>query len=179
MKTYLTYGLGMTLASAALTLAFYFLGYHEDVEMMQSKLFAWVGGLLGLAIAIVGTTLAIRAARDDAGTEGMTYGRGVGAGALTGVFYGLFAGVFQYLYGTVINPEFQDTIVRAQIAAMEAQGMGAQAEQAESFLRVLSSPAFTAASSVIGSIIFCTVIALVASAFLKRARQEPPPLGVA
>lgn len=178
MKTYLTYGSGMALAGAILALAQYFLGFHEDVEKLQSKVVASVGFLLGLAICVVGVLLAMRAVREKTPDRGLFYGRGVATGALTGVFYGVFMAVFQFVYGTAINPEFHDLLYQAQMAQMEQMGAGAQAPQMEGMMRFFTSPVFLAGSTLIFTPILTTVVSLVVAAFVKRDPQVPPPVPV-
>lgn len=180
MKTALTYGIGIAVAGALLTLVTYFLGYHNELEKMMSGT-AQILGMLNWVILIVGITQAVRARRDTSDDGSMSYGQGVGTGALTGLFAGLFTGVFTSLYATAINPAFIETLRDQQRAVMAERGNSpAQIDQAAAVMEKFTSPAVITVAAVLFSIFFGLLVALVAAAFLKRAAPaptfEPPPL---
>jgi hypothetical protein len=180
MKIYLGYGLAITLAGAALTFILYLAGYHSDVAKFAAA--QWIGGIGGFAAAVIGLVLAIKARRAAVpAEEEFGYGSAFVAGFMTGLFAAFF-GMFNYaLYLGVINPEFTDVMLAAQIAKMEASGLGAaQIESAEAMMRKMFTPPIQAGFAFFGSAFFSTLIALVAAAFLKRPAaplaDDAPPL---
>jgi hypothetical protein len=177
MKTPLVYGLFMALAGLLLTLVLYFTGFHSDVEKLKTaQTISTVGGL---AIGITFITLGTKARRAEVpATEAFGYGRALGAGVLIGLFGSLFGIVTNFLYMHVINPGLTDLMVQAQIAKWEAAGMSSdRIEQAEKMMRTMMNPALQAVFGIIIGVLFCTIIALVVAAFLKReATAEQPPV---
>lgn len=176
MKTYLTYGFGLALAGALLNLCLYFSGYHNDLDKIQSG--QWIATALGLTLTVGFLFLGIRAVRENSPDKSLSYGRGVLAGLLIGVFSGIFGSVFYYIYGAIINPEFHDLLYELQIQKVAERGVpAAQLENMEGMMRFFTGPVWMAAASLIFAPIVNTVIALVLSAFLKRAPSvQPPPM---
>ena len=177
MKIYLNHGLGMAIAGTLLAFVLYFLGYHNDVEKIESA--QRVAMIAGIAIAIVGLTLAIKARRATAPThEPFGYGRALGAGTLTALFSSLFGALANVLYVAVVNPGMIDLIVENEITKLENKGTpDAQIEAAEGMIRMLSSPAAQGVFGFIGGFFFTFIVALIVAAFLKRpATTTPPPL---
>ena len=172
MKVYLTYGLGLALAGALINLAMYFAGFHNDIGRIQTG--QYIASGLGLTVAFVGLFLGIRATREAAPDKSLSYGRGVFAGLMIGVFSGLFGAVFSLLYGLVINPEFHQLLYEMQMDKLAEAGVpAAQADKMEGMMRFFSGPWWIAIASVFFAPIFNVVIALILSAFLKRAPQPP------
>lgn len=177
MKLYLTYGFLIALAGFALILVMFFAGLHGERYELGKTL-----GLVGFIFPIVGIPLGIRAWRDQVGKGNMSYGAGVGAGFFISVWYGLFSAVFMLLYGMVINPNYQETVIQHEMANLEARGLPANAlEGAEKVMRITTHPVFQAVFVVLGALLVGVIIALIASAFLKRqapvaAVSMPPPL---
>ncbi|WP_221032333.1 DUF4199 domain-containing protein [Actomonas aquatica] len=186
MKTTFLYGLGMAIAGAVLNLGLFFGGYHDSVDKLTTSQI--IGGVGGGIITIVGLILAIRARRAETpADEAFGYGRALGAGTLTSLWGALFGNVFNVLYMTVINPNMQEIVVESQMAAMEAQGAGAdQMEAAEGMIRMMTNPALQFVFGLIGAFLFSFVISLIIAAFIRREATEdfaddgmgaPPPLG--
>lgn len=177
MKIYLNHGLGMAIAGTLLAFVLYFLGYHNDVEKIESA--QRVAMIAGIAIAIVGLTLAVKARRATAPThEPFGYGPALGAGTLTALFSSLFGAIAHVLYVAVVNPGMIDLIVENEITKLENQGTpDAQFEAAEGMIRMFSSPAAQGVFGFIGGFFFTFIVALIVAAFLKRpATTTPPPL---
>lgn len=172
MKTPLTYGFYMALAGLLLSLALFFLGFHSDVDKLKSaQLISSVGGL---ALGITFIVLGIKARRAEVPvTEEFGYGRALWAGVQVSFFGCLFGTVLNFLYMRVINPGLTDLMVQAQINKWEAAGMSSdRMEQAEKVMRTMMNPALQAVFGILFGMIFCTIISLIAAAFLKRATQE-------
>ena len=172
MKTYLTYGVSMALASALLTLVLFFLGFHSDAAKFGMA--QWIGNIGLLVISIACLVLGMKARRAEVpATEEFGYGSALFTGFMISLFGGLCSVVTNYLYFHVINPGFTEIIVQAQLDKMEAKGMsGTQLEQAEKGIRMFMNPIFTGCFVFLGSLFWGTVISLVAAAFLKRPSTE-------
>ena len=172
MKTYVTYGLFMCLASMLVSLVFFFLGYHSDAEKYAtadtiSKYSFWV-------IAAVFIVLGTRVRRSETPlTENFGYGRALLAGFLISVFAGLFSIVTNYVYLHFINPGFMDVVLQAASAKAEAKGASsAQIEQMEKGIRMMMNPIFSS-FFVFLIITFCgTIVSLVTSIFVRRPAIE-------
>ncbi|HEX2100623.1 MAG TPA: DUF4199 domain-containing protein [Candidatus Synoicihabitans sp.] len=167
MKTTLVYGAGIAIGGAILTLVFYLLGYHTDVEKFQTGQRA---GMLWYLILIIGLVLGLRAVRESSPDRSLSYGRGVGSGALISLWTGIFSAVFTIIYAKLINPRFGDTMLAFQEAQMTEKGMTAeQIEQAAGFMRLFSNPVIVAVASILGTLVIGTVFAVVIALFVKRA----------
>jgi hypothetical protein len=181
MKTYLIYGLAWAIAGAVLAVTLYLLGFHSDPAKLTSAQI--IGGLGGLAIAVICITLGTKARRAETpATEEFGYGRALGAGVMIALFGALFGSITTYAYAKFINPEFVDVIVQAQVQKLEEKKLtAAQIEGAEKMIRMMSSPGVQACFGFIGTILFGTVISLVTAAVLKRSAAPevfatPPPI---
>lgn len=177
MKTYLVYGFAMALASALLTLALYFLGFHSDPTKFGPA--QAIAGVVGVLIAVICIVLGTKARRAELpATEDFGYGSALGAGVMITLFSALFGIATTYLYFQVINPGFNDLMMQVQVEKLEAKGMsGQQLEQAENIMRKMMSPMMQSVWAFIGSVFFGTIISLITAAFLKRrASDQQPPL---
>jgi Protein of unknown function (DUF4199) len=179
MKTYLTYGLVLTIAGALLNLALYFSGYHSDADKIGTA--QNIGLCVGIVIPVVVIVLGIKARRAEVpATEEFGYGSALLAGVMIGLFSALFGIVTNYLYMNVINPGFSDVLVQAQMNKWEAAGLSSERiEQAEKMMRKMMNPAIQACFALIFVMLFSTIISLIAAAFLKRPASEEPPVSPA
>ena len=181
MKTALLYGVGISVAGAIVILVEFFLGLHNDPAKFQAG--QWIGTIVGPLITIVGLVFGIRAVREGTPDRSLSYGRGVGTGTLIGLFSGLCGAVFFFIYGNFINPEYHELLFQytrdKQEAAMRARGMNTAAlDQMEGMMRFLTGVTWMSLMAIVGSVVICLVVALIASAFLKRApaAAAPPPI---
>ena len=176
MKTPLTYGALIAIASALLTFALFFAGYHSDPEKVQAA--TRIGGLCGIAIGVVGICLGISARRKEIPPhEEFSYGKALLAGLLTGVFAAVLANLFNAIYISFINPSFMDMVLQAESAKLEARGMKAdQIEAGMKIVRIFAHPVVQFIFGVIGQTVMSLVISLIAAAFFKRkgTLAEPP-----
>lgn len=173
MKTYLTYGFGIGVATLLLALVLFFLGYHSDAEKIgAAQIIATIGGL---AITVIGIVLGTKARRAEVpASEPFGYGRALGAGVLIGLFGAIFGIVAHLTYTLAINPSFNDVMVQAQVAKFEAAGMGSdQIAAAEAVMRKMMHPALQAVLGTVMGTLYGTIIALIAAAFLKRPSVPP------
>lgn len=176
MKTYLLYGFALALGSLLLNALLFFLGFHSDpASFGKAQIIGTVGGL---AISIACIILGLKARRAEIpASEPFGYGRALGAGVMIVLFGSLFGIVAHLLYTTVINPDFSELTVQAQIAKMEESGLpGEQIDAAEGMMRKFMHPAIQAAFAFIGGLVFGTVLSLVIAAFMRRPASaiEPP-----
>ena len=177
MKTPLIYGLYMALGGLVLNLILFFLNFHTDVEKFSTG--QWIGGILGLIIAITCIALGTKARRDEIPTtEDFGYGSALGSGVMIGVFSCLFGLVSNFLYMRVINPGFREVIIQAQAAKMDAKGIpAAQIERMESMMRSPVGTVINTVSFIIIGMIFFTLISFITAAIFKRpAAQGQPPV---
>lgn len=177
MKTYLTYGFAMALASGLLTLGLFFLGYHSDPAKLQSA--NWIGLPLFIAITAVVLVLGTKAKQAEVPpSEPFGYGRSLGAGVMIMLFASLFGMLINFAYFKFINPDFVDVMVQAQSDKLEATGASAdKIEQMEKGMRMFMKPPMMAAFGFLQAMVAGTVIALITSAFVRRpASNEPPAL---
>jgi len=126
----------------------------------------WVGVVLSVVLIV----LAMRNFRELNGGF-MTYGEGVSMGAFTGTISALLSGSFNYLYTTFIDPTIQQQIRDFSEEQLAAQGMtDEQIEQALEFANTFQSPGVQFLMGVGGAVLASLIIALIASAFLRRER---------
>ncbi len=177
MKIYLTYGFVAALCNTLLAVVLFFLGLHSDPEKLSTA--QWIGWIGGLIISIAGIVLGTKARRAErSANEPFTYGQALGAGVMIALFAALFGAIGHFLYMSMINPGMTEIVIQSQIAQLEASGMSSsQIESAESITRKMMHPAIQAAFAFIFGFIFNAVIALIASAFLKRSEVPPLPHG--
>lgn len=173
MKTYLTYGLAMAIASLLLTLALFFAGYHSDPDKVQSAQLTLT--LAGLAISVVGIALGTKARRTEVpATEPFGYGRALGAGVMIALFSAAFGTIVHLTYTQAINPDFNEVLVQGQMAKLEADGLPAsQIEAAEAVMRKMMHPALQAVFGLVGGTLYGTIIALITSIFFRRQATDP------
>jgi predicted DNA repair protein MutK len=175
MKTPLIYGLFMALSGLLLSLVLYFAGFHSDVDKLQTA--QTISSIGGLVLGIIFIVLGIKARRAEVpATEDFGYGRALGAGVLVSLFACIFGVVTNFIYMNVINRGFKELMVQAQINKLEAAGMSSERiEQAEKVMRTMMNPALQAVLGILIGMLFCTIISLIAAAFLKRPATEGQP----
>jgi uncharacterized protein YybS (DUF2232 family) len=174
MKTYLLYGFGMAAAGFLLQLVLFVLGLHSDVSKFSEA--QWIGGLLGLVIAIAAIVLGTQAKRELLPEgSGFSYGQAVGVGVMISLFSGILGSVLNYVYVSFINTGFTEIVVQVQLAKAQAKGMDSdQLDQLEKGVRFMTSPVPQAVVGFIFVMFFGTVLSLVTAAFLKRPAPGQP-----
>jgi hypothetical protein len=186
MKTPLTYGVAMAIASALLTFVMFFAGFHDSPEKMQSGLARTISSVGPLAIAITCLALAMR---DKRGTTPLDqtwgYGSALGTGVLTALVGAFVGAIFAYVYFAYINPNMADVVYQMQVAKMEANGTSAdQIEKAEPMMRkFMSAPGMTLFQTFFG-FLSGVVLSLIVAIFFRKRKiplteadlQVPPPL---
>jgi hypothetical protein len=172
MKTSVTYGFYMSLASALLVFALYFMGFHSEASKLGTA--QTIQTVCGLAIGITFVVFGTKARRAELpATEDFGYGRALGAGVMITLFAAIFGVVFNYLYSAIINPNFVEVMVQAQTLKFEEKGMsGEQIDRAVGLMRGMMKPGIQAAFGFIFGLFFGTLISLVTAAFLKRPATD-------
>jgi uncharacterized membrane protein YeaQ/YmgE (transglycosylase-associated protein family) len=160
MNTTLFYGLILAASNIVLTLVFFFLGFQTD-KIAEGRWF----GLLPFALVIVVTWLGIKAVREEAKDKALSYGKGVGSGVLINLYAGVIGSIYSFIHFTYINPNFCDYMMNMTRQKWAEAGM--------------SDAQMDAILGLIMTVFFGLVVALVVSAFLKRAPQpvleDAPP----
>jgi ABC-type phosphate transport system permease subunit len=169
MGTKFTYSLIMTIAGAVLNLLLYFTGYQTE-KLAIGQHFQWLGFVMMAVILWLG----IKAVREEAPGQFISYGKCVGTGTLISLFSGLMSAVYSYIHFKFVNTDFVDYNMELVRAKWEASGMSAtQMEQAEGITRAMMGPVSMAIMTPIMAVIIGLIISLIIAIFLKR----PAPAG--
>lgn len=128
---------------------------------------SWVSSAVSLVVLIVLMVLAHREYKKT--HEGvMSYGQGLGSGTLLSVVAGVLAAILLFIYVSYINPSYPEVALRAQQAVLEQRGLtGAQLEQAIATTRTMLTPIGILVASLVSSVIFGFLCALIVSIFTK------------
>lgn len=165
MGTKFTYALILTVVGAVFRLLMYFTGFETE-KLSTGQHFNWL--MLPISFAIY--WMALKAVREERPHQALSYGQGVGAGMLIGLMSSVMSAVYTYIHLKFINTSFVDyqmEIVRQKWA--EAGMSDAAMEQAESMTRMMMGPGMSAVMALIAGVVFSLIIALIVSAFVKRA----------
>jgi len=168
MKTSLTYGFIMALATSLVSLAFFFAGYHDAADKMETA--QRIAMVLSTAIAIITIFLGMREKRAlTPADQNWGYGSALATGLMVSFWGTLFSSLYSYGYFTVINPAINEVIFQGQIAKMEEAGMSAtQIAQAEPMMRKWMSPGVMTTMSFFIIMLFNAVISFIAAIFVKN-----------
>jgi hypothetical protein len=182
MKTYLTYGFAMALGGALISFAMFFLGLHDTPSKLDMAQWIQMGG--GAALGVTCIVLGTKARRAEVPAhENFGYGSALASGVMITLFAALMGLVTNYLYTSVINPNFVEVMLQSQAEKLESKGVPAdRIEQIQKMSATMMKPAVMAVFGFISGMLFGTVISLVSAAFLKRPAVEdtedaPPALG--
>jgi hypothetical protein len=98
----------------------------------------------------------------------LTYGQGVGLSALTGLNGGFIAAVVIFAVYTM-KPELTDTAMQLALENLSTQNMtDEQLSISVKTLEIMINPPMIAIMTLFGSVLNFTIVALIASAFLKN-----------
>ena len=172
MKTCFTYGCIMTFASALITLALFFAGFHNDPAKIGTA--GWIQGLLGLAISITVLVLGQRARRAETPPDKpFGYGTALGNGLLIAAVALITGVIFQFVYESYINTGFIETYPQAQSMKLEAKGLSQdQIDRGMTMMRKFSGPIVRAIFGLVVGGIFMVIVALITSAFCTRPNPD-------
>jgi hypothetical protein len=167
MNAKLSYGLILAAGNIVLTLVGFLLGYQSD-NIANGTWFSF----LIYVLCVVVLWLGIKAVREEAKDKSLSYGKGVGSGVLIALYGQTLAAIYSFFHLTFINPNFGEFMMNAMRQKWAAAHMSdAQIEQASNFMRFTLSPVWLSIIGLIYMVLFALVVALVVSAFLRRAPQ--------
>lgn len=182
MKTYALYGIGITLASAILTLVLMAAGFLTNPEKLGMAFLILMCFLL--IILIVGIVMATKATRAEAANRGFSYGQAWKAAVLTVVFAAIFGCVFNFVYYSYINPNYNEVAMQWTRSMMENRGVSSEkVEKQMDEMRAKGTVERQLINGFIFTIILGSIIGLITAAVMKRPPVEdltqaaPPPLG--
>ncbi|HKK41060.1 MAG TPA: DUF4199 domain-containing protein [Bacteroidales bacterium] len=158
-KDNLTNGLILGLIGIVYTLIVYFLG------MTQNK----IQGVIFLAIQLVMLYILIKSYRDNFRHGQITYGQAVGAGVIIVLYYSIIMAVFIYILYGIIDPGLVDKQLAAVEQTLSQRGMPqASIDAAMKMQAKFMKPAFMAPMSIITSVIYGTILSLIAAIFVRK-----------
>lgn len=173
MKTSLTYGIGLTIATGILMMILHVAGFMTDSSKFMTGVIIMIPS--AIILTIIGLILGMRTRRNEVPKEeGFSYGQAFKTGMLIIAFSALFGTAFNILYFKVINPDYTNTAIGWTRAFMEGHGIDEdKIEQTEAKMRADNTVVKQATKGIINSLIFGTVFSLICAAFIKRAPVEP------
>lgn len=155
------YGLILGLASIAYSMILWTTG------MFTNQALGWVSYLISIAVIV----LALREYRSLNGGF-MSFGQGVGLGVLVALIGGVISSIWSYVYLSFIDPGMVDTIrdMAMQQLYDNPQMTEEAIEMAEPWIERTTSPLFLLLMGIFGSVIGGLIIALIASAIMRKDR---------
>lgn len=158
-KTNLTNGLILGLTGVVYSLIMYFL----DLTFNQ------VQGYVYMIIQIVLLFFLLKSYRDNFMHGQITYGQSVGAGVVISLYSAVIGAVFLYLLYTVID----SGLTEKQLAFVEGKMLQKGAPQAAvdaamGLQRKIMKPQIMAPFSILGSMVWGTILSLIVSIFIKK-----------
>lgn len=182
MKTPLIYGTVMTVAGAVLTLVLHLLGFTTNPDRMILTMIIVFPCML--LISVLGIVLGTRAVRAEKGPNAaFSYGEAFKAGFLVVLFAGITGAIFQFIYYTLLFPDFADVAIQWTRSLMEKMGApsGKIEAQIEEMRASMTIPR-QVIKGFISNLIFGAIVSLITSAILKRSAPDnltppPPPIG--
>jgi type IV secretory pathway VirB6-like protein len=165
-KIALNYGLILALLSIVITVILFVTDNHIDRPWWSSLL----SFLLMLAVIVYGLK-AFKAANGGF----MSLGEALKAGLAISLVAGIIGAIFNYLFVTVIEPDFVEKMLDFTRERMYEQNPNMTEEQAEMALSMsekFMSPGIMSAFAVIGSLFFGFIISLIAGLIMKQNRPE-------
>lgn len=128
----------------------------------------WFVGMVSWSIYTAVVVLALRHFRDKKNYNQMSYGQGVGLGALTGLNGGFIAAVVVFAVYS-LRPELTDNALQLAIESMDTGSMSdEQLNVALKAVQFMINPPMMAIMTLFGSVFNFTLVALIASAFIKK-----------
>ena len=165
-KIALNYGLILGLLSIVITVILFVTNNHIDRPWWSSLL----SFLLMIAIIVYGLK-AFKAANGGF----MSLGEAIKTGLAISVVAGIIGAIFNYLFVTVIEPDFVAKMLDFTRERMYEQNPNMTEEQAEMALSMsekFMSPGIMSAFAIIGSLFFGFIISLIAGLVMKQNRPE-------
>lgn len=166
MKSSLTYGIYLGIASILVSVVIYVLGYTFE------KWANWVS----LPVTIVGIIWAQVVYRKALGDE-MTYGQALGIGTMTVVFASVLGAIYAYLLYAVIDPSLQEQLRMATEQQIIEQGKvpEEQIDMAVEMSSKFQKPPIMAIMALFFGSFFGFILSLITSIFTKKNPSDEVP----
>ncbi|AUC22622.1 MULTISPECIES: DUF4199 domain-containing protein [Polaribacter] len=158
------YGVILAVAGILLSVITYAMGEHLKPHWSISVI------SIGLTTALV--VLGIKKYK-EINNGFISWGQGVKIGVGICILSALITAIYQYIFMTVIEPDFMQQAMEIQNQAYLDGGMTeAQIEGANEIAQKFQSPGIIAAISIIGAAILGFIISAIASAIMKKTEEE-------
>ncbi len=164
MKTELRYGVIFAGVVIVYVMIEHFLGLNTTRHDIGQ--YTRFGGVL---VPILGIFFGIKAKRDKELNGTISFGQGVRTGFLIAIIQTTLTTLWFWFYGTVVNPQFLDTMLQFERSKMVASGVAESAMTAslDRMKTLFSFPNLQIFQEVLG-ILYGTIFAVIFSAFLKK-----------
>ena len=132
----------------------------------------WSISLISIALVIGFVLYGIKQFKQANGGF-MSWGQGVKIGVGIAVLAGLIGAIYQYVFMTIIEPDFMTQMMEIQNQKFSDGGMTEeQIEAANEMGKSFRSPLMIMAVSIIGSAILGFIISAITSAIMKKTEEE-------
>jgi hypothetical protein len=163
-KANLTNGLILALVGIAYSLIMYF----ADLTFNKVQGYIFILVQLGMLYFL------LKSYRDNYMHGQITYGQSVGAGVIICLYYAICIAIFTYILYAVIDTGLTTKQLAAAEEAMVKKGAPQEAiEAGMAFTKKIMKPEIMAPFSILGNMIWGTIISLVVSIFIKNNEGNP------
>lgn len=166
MKTSLTYGIYLGIATILVSVVLYVMGFTFERWAQYST----------LPVTIIGIILAQLGYRKQLGDE-MTYGQALGVGLMTAIFASVLTAIYTYLLYTVIDTSLHEQLIIFTEQKIVEQGKVPE-EQLDMVMNITKKflhPAALTAQVVFYGAIGGLIIGLLTSIFTKKNPSDEVP----
>lgn len=158
-KTNLTNGLILGLLGIVYTLVMYFL------DLTTNK----VQGPVFIVIQIAMVYILMKSYRDNYMHGQITYGQSVGAGVIIFLYYAIIMAIFTYILYAIIDPGLVSKQLAIAEDALVKRGLPqASIDAGMKIQEKIMKPGIMAPVSILGSMIWGTIISLLVSIFIRK-----------
>ena len=158
-KVILTNGIILGLALVIFSVLLYIL------DLNLTSYMDWFKYLIIIGVVVYAT----KTYRDNNLNGIMTYGQALGLGTLILIIGVLMLNIYNYIFMTVIDPDFLSKVLAVVEEKLLEKGMSDdQIEMALSMQRKFATPVITSISDFVGKSILGFIFILITSAFLKK-----------
>ncbi|MBW2938135.1 DUF4199 domain-containing protein [Aureisphaera sp. CAU 1614] len=165
-KIALNYGLLLGLASIALSVITYVMGVHLERP--------WWASVIGIIIMAALIVYGLKAFKQD--NEGfLSLGEAIKVGLAISVIAGILGAVYNYVFVTVIEPDFvaqMMEITREQMIEQNPTMTEEQMEMGLSITEKFMSPGIMSAMAIIFTLFLGFIISLISGLIMKQNRPE-------
>jgi len=165
-KIALNYGLLLGLASIALSVITYVMGVHLERP--------WWTSVLGILIMVVFIVYGLKAFKQDNGGF-LSLGEAIKVGLAISVIAGILGALYNFLFVTVIEPDFVTQMLEVTREQMIEQNPSMTEEQLEMGLSMsekFMSPGIMSAMAIIFTLFLGFIVSLISGLVMKQNRPE-------